>query len=85
MGYLEPTPPSDLLFSFYVSSDRLICTAYQITPKQGNSHFLTSYHVESRVDSLAALHEALSNAQWTATSLLISLDMFDSYQSKTGE
>ncbi|KAI6176983.1 Rogdi-like family protein [Aphelenchoides bicaudatus] len=85
MGYLEPAPPSDVLLSFYISTDRLICTAYQVTPKQGNSHFLTSYHVESRVDTLASLFEALSNAQWNATALLISLDMFQAYQSKTGE
>lgn len=38
-----------------------------------------SYHVESRLDSLAQLHEVLSNAHWTATSLLISLQMFDAY------
>lgn len=38
-----------------------------------------SYHVESRLDSLAQLHEVLGNAQWATTSLLISLDMFHAY------
>lgn len=41
ISYFDPPPPQDILFSFYVSTDRLICTAYQVTSKQGNSHCLT--------------------------------------------
>ncbi|KAI6215083.1 hypothetical protein M3Y94_00343300 [Aphelenchoides besseyi] len=82
VGYFDPPPPSDLLFSYYISTDRLICTAYQMAPKQGNTHCLTSFHSESRLDTLAQLHEVLSRAHWSAASLLITLDMFHAYQSK---
>lgn len=75
----EPAPPTDVLFSYYISTDRLVVTAYQMAPKPGNAYSIASFHAESRVETLAQLHQLLHKAQFVASSLYISLDMFKTY------
>ncbi|CAD5220789.1 unnamed protein product [Bursaphelenchus xylophilus] len=75
----EPAPPSDVLFSFYVSIDRLFLTAYQMTPTPNNSYSIASLHAEARLDSLTQLHQLLNKARLNASLLCSNLEMFHNY------
>ncbi|CAD5215172.1 unnamed protein product [Bursaphelenchus okinawaensis] len=75
----EPAPPPDVLFSFYVSIDRLFLTAYQMTPTPNNSYSIASFHAEARLDSLTQLHQLLNKARLSASSLCSNLEMFHNY------
>lgn len=42
----NPPLPPDLVFSYYISANRLVCAAYQVTPKTNGSLFEVFLYTE---------------------------------------
>uniref|UniRef100_A0A915Q4K1 AAA+ ATPase domain-containing protein n=1 Tax=Setaria digitata TaxID=48799 RepID=A0A915Q4K1_9BILA len=63
----NPPLPSDLVFSYYISGNRLVCAAYQVTPRANGAQGLTVSIAEcllpQLVDVLSLTDRALSIAQ----------------------
>lgn len=56
-----PPLPHDILLSFYLSSAKLVCAAYQVAQKEG-SQTVTVYQAECQVPSLIELVQLLNTA-----------------------
>ncbi|MFH4980789.1 hypothetical protein AB6A40_007498 [Gnathostoma spinigerum] len=75
----NPSLPSDLVFSYYISSSRLICAAYHMTGKANGNQGLVVTQAECTLPSLVEILVLLQQALNTVQRLRHQLIMFHSH------